>query len=119
MNDQAPTSIDQYILMFAPEIRERLEAIRAIIREEAPEAKEKIGYGMPTFTLNGNLIHFAAFKHHIGIYPTPSGIEAFKDELSAYKNSKGAVQFPYNEPIPFDLIKKIVRFRAEENRSKK
>ncbi|WP_438445024.1 iron chaperone [Gorillibacterium sp. sgz5001074] len=112
------TTIDAYIGQFPPDIREILTEIRRIIREEAPEAGEKIGYVMPTFTLNGNLVHFAAFKHHIGFYPAPSGIEAFQEELSAYKGAKGSVQFPLGEPVPYDLIRRIVRYRVEENRSK-
>ena len=89
------------------------------IREAAPEAREAISYRMPTFKLNGNLVHFAAFKNHIGFYPTPSGIEQFKKELSLYKWAKGSVQFPLDKPIPFDLVKKIVIFRVKENLQKK
>ena len=89
--------------------------MRQTIREAAPEAIETISYQMPTFKLNGNLVHFAAFKNHIGFYPTPSGIEQFKKELSPYKGSKGAVQFPLDKPAPFDLVKKIVIFRVKEN----
>jgi uncharacterized protein YdhG (YjbR/CyaY superfamily) len=110
-----PTSIDEYIAGFPPEVQEILEKIRATIREAAPEAEETIKYRMPTFTLNGNLVHFAAFKKHIGFYPVPTGIEKFKKELSVYAGGKGSVQFPLDEPIPYDLINSIVRFRTEEN----
>ena len=93
--------------------------MRQTIRKAAPEAEEAIAYHMPTFKLNGkNLVHFAAFKNHIGFYPTPSGIEAFIKELSSYKGAKGSVQFPLDKPIPYDLVKKIVIFRVKENRKK-
>ncbi|MNI40316.1 hypothetical protein D3C73_945340 [compost metagenome] len=111
-------SIDDYIAQAAPEVREQLEQIRQVIREAAPEATEKISYQMPTFDLHGNLVHFAAFKKHIGFYPAPRGIEAFKDELSVYKGAKGSVQFPLGQPMPYDLIGRIVKFRAEENIAK-
>jgi uncharacterized protein YdhG (YjbR/CyaY superfamily) len=114
----APKDIDAYIAAFPDEVQAILEKIRRIIREAAPEAKETINYQMPTFVLNGNLVHFAAFKNHIGFYPTPSGIEAFKEELSPYKGAKGSVQFPLDQPIPFDLIGKIVAFRVKENLAK-
>ena len=91
-----------------------LQRIRATIREEAPGAVEAISYQMPTFKLNGNLVHFAAFNHHIGFYPTPSAITTFSEELSPYKQSKGAVQFPLDRPIPYDLVRKIVHYRVEE-----
>jgi uncharacterized protein YdhG (YjbR/CyaY superfamily) len=108
-------NIDNYIQIFPFKIQERLEKIRQTIKETAPEAVEAISYQMPTFKLNGEiLIHFAAFKNHIGVYPTPSGIEAFKDELSKYKNAKGSVQFPLNQPFPFDLLKRMVEFRKKD-----
>jgi uncharacterized protein YdhG (YjbR/CyaY superfamily) len=110
--------IDSYIASFPEETRALLEQIRATIRKAAPEAKETINYGMPTFTLKGNLVHFAAFKSHIGFYPTPSGIEAFKKELSGYEGAKGSVQFPLSKPIPFNLISMIVKFRVKENLKK-
>jgi uncharacterized protein YdhG (YjbR/CyaY superfamily) len=113
-----PKSIDEYILQYPQEIQEILKTLRKVINESAPNADEKISYGMPTFVLNGNLVHFAAFKNHIGFYPTPSGINTFKQELSEYKTSKGAVQFPIGKPIPYDLISKIVKFRVDENKSK-
>lgn len=112
------TTIDEYIATFSPEIQTILSNIRNIIKEVVPEATEKISYQMPTFYLNGNLVHFAAFKKHIGFYPTPSGIEAFQKELSGYKGAKGSIQFPLNEPIPYDLIRKIVLYRLEESRNK-
>ncbi|MFB9275438.1 iron chaperone [Cohnella cellulosilytica] len=111
-------SIDEYIADFPPEIRDKLSQIREVIREAAPEATEKISYQMPTFDLHGNLVHFAAFKNHIGFYPAPRGIEAFKEELAAYKGAKGSVQFPLDRPLPLDLIGRIARFRAEENKER-
>ena len=108
-------SIDEYIASFPVEVRKILKEIRAVIRAAAPEAEEKISYQMLTFFLEGNLVHFAAYKKHIGFYPTPSGIENFKDELSAYKFSKGAVRFPLGQPIPYDLIRRITTFRVREN----
>lgn len=107
-----PTTIDEYIAQFPDDVQEILSQIRAVVREAAPQATEKISYQMPTFHLDGNLVHFAAYPHHIGFYPTPAGIEAFKDELSGYKSSKGAVQFPLDRPIPYDLISRIVKFRV-------
>lgn len=112
------TSIDEYILQYPNEVQEILQTIRSVIKEAAPDAKEKISYQMPTFALKGNLVHFAAYKNHIGFYPTPSGIDTFKQELSGYKSSKGAVQFPIGKPIPYDLISQIVKFRVVENKSK-
>ncbi|WP_042196635.1 iron chaperone [Paenibacillus camerounensis] len=117
MDDNKATfeSMDEYIEQAAPEVRELLQNIRRVIHEAAPEATEKISYQMPTFDLHGNLVHFAAFKKHIGFYPAPRGIEAFKDELSVYKGAKGSVQFPLDQPMPYDLITRIVKFRAAEN----
>jgi len=108
-------TIDEYIEQCSPEIQGKLKSLRKVIRETAPDAVEKISWKMPTFTLNGNLVHFAAHKNHIGFYPGPSGIEVFKDKLSEYKNSKGAVQFPNDKPLPFDLIREIVAYRVTEN----
>ena len=110
-----PQTIDDYIAGFPKDVQKILEKIRATIREAAPDAEETIKYRMPTFTMNGNLVHFAAFKNHIGFYPVPSGIEKFKKELSAYKSAKGSVQFPLDRHIPFDVISKIVKFRVKEN----
>jgi len=115
---EVPTTIDDYIAGFPPAVQEILEKMRSTIREAAPDAEEIIKYRMPTFTLNGNLVHFAAFKRHIGFYPVPTGIEKFKKELSVYEMGKGSVQFPLDEPVPFDLISRIVRFRVEENLKK-
>lgn len=109
------STIDEYISGFPLEIQEILQNIRKIVRETAPEATEKISYQMPTFFLNGNLVHFAAFKKHIGFYPTPWGIEAFEKELSVYKGAKGSVQFPLDQPIPYELIRKIVEYRVEQS----
>lgn len=117
--DQAsPTTIDEYIAGFPPEIQQLLQEIQMTIRQAAPDAEETISYQMPTFRLHGNLVHFAAFKSHIGFYPAPTGIEEFKAELSAYKGSKGAVQFPLDKPMPLDLIRRIVLFRVQENLAK-
>jgi uncharacterized protein YdhG (YjbR/CyaY superfamily) len=111
-------TIDAYIAAFPEEIQVKLRALRETIRSAAPEAEERISYRMPTFTLHGNLVHFAAFAHHIGFYPAPRGIEAFQQELSRYKGAKGSVQFPLDEPLPLELISRIVAFRAAENREK-
>lgn len=108
-------TIDDYILQFPDEIQKILESLRKVIQEAAPEAKEKISYQMPTFYFYGNLVHFAAHKKHIGFYPTASGIATFKEKISAYKSSKGAVQFPLDMPLPFELISEIVSFRVAEN----
>lgn len=108
-------SIDEYILRFPPEIREILKTLRGVIKGSAPDAVEKISYQMPTFALHGNLVHFAAHTNHIGFYPTPSGVDAFKQELSEYKGAKGSTQFPIEKPLPYELISKIVKFRVAEN----
>lgn len=108
-------SIDQYIATFPEPIQELLQTMRTTIQAAAPEAEERINYQMPTFTLHGNLVHFVAFKQHIGFYPTPSGISAFQEELAIYPSAKGSVQFPHDMPLPLELISKIVRFRVEEN----
>jgi uncharacterized protein YdhG (YjbR/CyaY superfamily) len=109
-----PKDIDEYIAGFPKEVQDLLERIRTTIREAAPDAEEAIKYRMPTFTLKGNLVHFAAFKNHIGFYPAPRGIEAFQEELSAYEGAKGSVRFPLDKPIPYDLIGRIVKFRVQE-----
>jgi uncharacterized protein YdhG (YjbR/CyaY superfamily) len=112
-------TMDEYIKTFPEDVQDILEKMRQTIRMAAPEAVEAISYQMPTFKLNGrNLVHFAAFKNHIGFYPIPSGIEAFKEELSSYKQGKGSVQFPMDNPIPYELVKKIVIYRAKENLEK-
>lgn len=116
MTDHKDNEIDRYIGQFSPEVQDLLQKVRDCIRKTAPEATETIKYQMPTYVLEGNLVHFAANKHHLGFYPSPSGLTAFSNEIAAYKNSKGAVQFPYDREIPFGLIEKIVRFRVDENK---
>lgn len=111
-------NINDYISRFPPEIQTLLEKLRTTIRHAAPGAEETISYGIPAFRLNGNLVHFAAFKKHIGFYPAPSAIRAFQNELATYKSSKGAVQFPVEKPIPQALVSKIVKFRVKENLKK-
>lgn len=106
--------MDEYIASFPDEVQKRLNQIRLTIKNTVPEATEAISYGMPTFKLKGNLVHFAAYKNHIGFYPAPSGLEEFKAEIDKFKHSKGAVQFQHTEEIPFDLIEKIVRYRVKE-----
>ena len=111
-------TIDEYIKTFPKDVQSILEKMRQTIRKAAPEAVEAISYQMPTLKLNGkNLVHFAAFKNHIGFYPIPLGIEAFRRELSPYKQGKGSVQFPVDKPIPYDLVEKIVQFRVKEIRN--
>lgn len=111
-------NIDEYISLFPDNVQKILQEMRLTIKKSAPKAEEAISYRIPTFKLNGNLVHFAAFKSHIGFYPTSSGISAFKKELSQYKSSKGAIQFPIDKPIPFDLVRKIVKYRVKENLSR-
>jgi uncharacterized protein YdhG (YjbR/CyaY superfamily) len=118
MDKEAPQNIDEYISDFPVDVQVKLKKLRATIREAAPQAEEKISYQMPTFTLEGNLVHFAAYKKHIGFYPTPSGIEKFKAQLSAYKWAKGSVQFPLDQPIPYELVREIVAYRVKENLEK-
>jgi len=110
-----PTDIDAYISGFPEGIRKLLQEIRATIKNTVPQAEEVISYGMPAFRQNGMLVWFAAFKNHIGFYPIPSGIEAFKEELSAFKGTKGSIHFPLDKPLPVDLISRIVSFRLTEN----
>ncbi len=118
-NSTPPATIDDYIAAFPEEIQTILQKIRATIKEIVPDAVEAIKYQMPTFVLNKkNLVHYAAFKNHIGFYPTPSGIEHFKDALSVYVNARGSVQFPLNQPIPYGLIAAITAFRVEEEQIK-
>jgi len=112
-------TIDAYISRYDEDIQAILQEFRRLIREEAPDATERISYQMPTFYLNGNLVHFAVQKNHIGFYPAPSGVGAFKEELADYKTSKGAIQFPLTKPIPYELVRRIVRFRVEEAKQKK
>jgi uncharacterized protein YdhG (YjbR/CyaY superfamily) len=113
-------TIDEYVATFPRNVQDILEELRRIIRESAPKSEETISYGIPTFDLNGrHLVHFAAYKNHIGFYPTSSGISRFKKELSRYEMSRGTVRFPINEPIPFDLIRKIVKYRVKETSEKR
>jgi uncharacterized protein YdhG (YjbR/CyaY superfamily) len=108
-------TIDEYIAGFPPDVQDILQKIRMTIRRAAPGAEETIRYQMPTFRLEGNLAHFAAFKSHIGLYPTPSGTETFREELSPYETGKGSIRFPLDKPIPYGLITRIVKFRVKEN----
>lgn len=108
-------TIDEYVAGFSPEIQEKLIEIKNFIKSEAPEAIEKISYGMPTFYLKGNLIHFAAFKDHYGFFPSPSGIDQFEKELTPYRTGKGTLRFDLNKELPWDIIKKIIQFRKNEN----
>ena len=114
----SPQTIDTFIAEFSPEVQELLQTIRKIVHEAAPDAQEAIKYGMPTFTQYGNLVHFAAYKNHIGFYPTPSGIDQFEQELAKYRTGKGTIQFPIGGPIPYDLIRKVVAYRVQENTKK-
>ena len=114
-DEATPQDIDEYIASFPKDTQEILEKVRTTIRQAAPDAEETIKYQIPTFTLKGNLVHFGAFKKHIGFYPTPTGTEEFKNELSVYEGAKGSVRFPLDKPIPFDLISRIVEFREKEN----
>jgi len=118
-NNRDFKSIDEYIAAFPKNVQSVMEKLRKAIKEQSPQTTEAISYQMPTFKLNGNLVHFAAYKKHIGFYPTPSAIEAFKEKLSGYKTSKGAVQFPLDKPLPIDLVKEMVRYRVKENLAKK
>ena len=118
MDDKNPElqTIDDYIAQFPDEARERMQLLRKVIKNAAPEATEKISWGMPTFSFHGNLVHFAAHKKHVGFYPGANGVEQFLDKLKEYHTSKGAIQFPMDKPLPLELIDEIVRFRLDENR---
>ncbi len=118
MNPTKPTTIDEYIASFPVAIQERLQQVRATIQAAAPDAEETIKYAMPTFTLNGNLVYFAAFKNHLGFYALPTANETFKEALSAYKTGKGSIQFPHDQPLPLPLISKLVTFRVARNLEK-
>lgn len=118
MLNASATNIDEYIAGFPAATQKLLEQIRAAIKKAAPAAEEAMKYGIPTFVLNGNLVHFAGYKAHVGFYPAPDGIKAFEKELSVYKSSKGAVQFPLDKPMPVALITKIVKFRVKQNLEK-
>lgn len=110
-----PGTVDEYIESFPADVQEKLQRIRQIIREAVPEAQETIKYKMPTYTLSGNLIYFAAFKKHISIFPAPDGDDEFNAELAAYKAEKSTIQFPIDKPIPYDLITRIVRYRLQDH----
>lgn len=115
---KTPRNFSDYMERFPKDVQQRLQKMRLTIKKAAPQAKEKISYGIPSFTLNGMLVWFAAFKNHIGFYPRTSAIAAFKTELSAYKRAKGSVQFPFDKPVPIPLISRMVKFRVKENLSK-
>ena len=113
------TTIDEYIATFPKNVQSILEELRQAVKETAPEAEEAISYQMPAFKLNGNLVYFAAFKNHIGFFPTSSAMEVFKEEVKEYKTGKGTLRFPMDKPMPLDLVKKIVKYRVKENLEKK
>jgi uncharacterized protein YdhG (YjbR/CyaY superfamily) len=117
MEKSAPSyqTIDEYIRLYPQEIQDLMETLRKVIKEEAPDTIERIAYGMPTFSQEGNVCHFAAFKNHIGFFPGANGVAEFISELGTYKTSKGTIQFPYSRPMPLDLVRRIVRFRVAEN----
>lgn len=119
MNREMSKDIDDYVRQYPKDVQRLLTQMRSTIKKAAPEATEKISYGIPTFALAGNLVHFAAFMNHIGFYPTPSAIKAFGKELSSYKCSKGTVQFPLDEPLPLALVNRMVKFRVKEQLSKR
>jgi uncharacterized protein YdhG (YjbR/CyaY superfamily) len=114
----SPSPVDDYIAGFPESVQGVLRNVRDAIRKAAPGATESITYRMPTFTLHGTLVHFAGFARHVGFYPTPSGMETFRQELSGYKTGKGSVQFPLDAPVPYQLIERIVKFRLRENRAR-
>lgn len=118
MTSTAPKNLDDYIASFPINVQESLQRMRAIVKEAAPDAQETLKYRIPTFVLGENLVHFAAFENHIGWYPTPSAIKTFRNELRGFKSAKGSVQFPLERPVPFGLVKKMVRFRVKEARER-
>ncbi len=118
MKSEQAKNIDEYIAAFPENVQELLQIMRATIQEAAPEATEAIAYAIPTFKQNGNLVHFAGYKNHIGFYPAPMGIEAFKEETAQYEAGKGTLQFPIDKPLPLDLVTRIVKFRIEKNLEK-
>jgi uncharacterized protein YdhG (YjbR/CyaY superfamily) len=119
ISSKKPLTVDDYIQSFPPEVKKMLQQLRATIRKTAPKAIEKISYGMPAYMLNGRLVYFAGYKKHIGFYPMPGPIKKFKKEISAYKSSKGAVQFPLDRPLPVKLISQMIKFRMMENELRK
>lgn len=118
MKGKIPATIDEYIESFQPSTKKILEAVRTVVQQAAPDAQEAIKYGMPTYVLGGNLVHFAAFTNHIGFYPTPDGTEQFRKELAKFKSGKGSVQFPIDEPMPLALITKMVKYRVASSVAK-
>ncbi len=118
MKTKPVNNIDEYITGFPDNVQKLLKQMRATIRKAAPGAEETINYAVPTFKLNGNLVHFAAFKKHIGFYPAPAGIEAFKQEVAPFEAGKGSLQFPFDQPLPLELVTKIVKFRVKQNMEK-
>jgi len=110
-----PKSVDEYISLFPTEIQSKLAKLRSVIKKAAPVAEEKLSYGMPAYTHKGMLLYFAAHTNHIGLYPYPSAMETFRKEIAQYRTSKGTIQFPYDEPIPYGLVSDIVKFRLQEN----
>ena len=112
------TTIDEYIAEFPKDVQKLLQQVRTTIKKAAPKAEEKIGYGIPTFTLKGNLVHFGGYKSHIGFYPAPAGLQAFEKELAPYLTGKGTAQFPIDKPLPLGLITQIVKFRVKQNLEK-
>lgn len=112
---ELPQSVDDYIQSYPPEVQQRLNAMRAAVKNEVPQAEERISYGMPAYFIKGPLVYFAAFKNHIGLYPAGSSIEILAAEIENYKHSKGAIQFPLSQPLPLDLITRIIKFRLAEN----
>lgn len=113
-----PENIDEYIEGFPTKVQKILQKIRKTIQKAAPDAEEAISYAIPTFKLNGNLIHFAAYEHHIGLYPRPRGVKEFEKEIAQYEGGKGTLRFPLDEPIPYDLIARIVKYRVQKNLEK-
>lgn len=118
-SQSSPKTIDEYIKSFPNEVQDMMQELRKTIKKVVPEAQETIAYGIPTFKLHGNLVHFGGYKSHVGFYPAPSGIEAFSKELVQYKTGKGTLQFPLDKPLPLELIRKVVEFRKEQNLAKK
>ncbi|MDQ3021956.1 MAG: DUF1801 domain-containing protein [Bacteroidota bacterium] len=118
MKTSKPNNIDEYIAVYPKEAQKVLKQLRSTIMKAAPKAEETINYGIPTFSLEGNLVHFGAYKNHIGFYPAPSGIKEFKNELSSYEGAKGSVKFPIDKPLPLKLVTQIVKFRVKENLGK-
>jgi|SRR5687768_4660539 len=118
MKNNAPENIDEYIDRFPGKVQKLLQKIRKTIQKAAPDAVEAISYGIPTFRLNGNLVHFAAFQSHIGFYPAPRGVAEFKDDMARYEGGKGTARFPLDQPIPYELITRMVKFRVQKNLEK-